>query len=41
MVSFIVISNFKGTKLQTVLAAAICLMADSIYVIPIVNHYIN
>lgn len=40
MLTLCIMPNFKGTRKEAITACIICLLMDSIYVIPIVNHYL-
>lgn len=40
MITLCIIPNFKGTKKETLQALIGCLLLDSTYCLPILNHYL-
>lgn len=41
MITLCVIPNFKGTPKEFIKAFLVCLVLDSTYIIPILNHSFN
>jgi hypothetical protein len=40
MVTLSILPNFKGTTSEWIKATISCILLDSTYVIPIINHYL-
>lgn len=41
MITLCILPNFRGTTKETIKALLICLVLDSTYMIPILNHLLN